>query len=329
MKKILFFLFFINFVIPSHSQFLYDTTFIKKRYDRTILGFYENLYVYSLELKQFKNPNENSTINYKSESRTSIGVSFSRGIIAASISLLNILPDSAAKKGEMKSINYSISLTDKNYFFETAFHWNKGFYDQNSSSYIIGAGQTAPYFQNHSLRIYNANIDYWIFNNYKKFSYNVAYSGMAKQKRSAATTIWYSSLQYNNLKTDSSVVPPAHTPSYDFYNNWHRSWSASIYAGLGGSATLVIFKNFFLNGLFVIAPGYQWRQLTDDSGRNNQSLFIIAGSVRGSLGFTNNHIRVAVVTKLNYINAQNSIFSMSNQISNVDITINYMFEKKK
>lgn len=301
-------LLFLVLLNPLKAQHLYDTTHIKKHYDKSLWSLVNNSMQYRYQLASVETEYlEKGFLDFTQHSWLEYGVSYAKNNQRWYLSLFKIPGVDTAGKGTSDFYHASYSVADKNYLFDFSLSYSKGFYDDNVNNYQSHFDSLNQYISQPGMTHILVNTSYWSFKNYKKFSYNAAYQYVQQQKKSAGSLFYMGELSYQYLKNNDGLIPDYAKTYYSDKKNVLIQNTPALIVGGGITGTLVIKKTLFLNGLLLLRGGancniYSTKEKTFESAylqavygidmRSsigiNTKRFVLAYSTRYVADFSNN-----------------------------------------
>lgn len=286
------------------AQFLYDTLKYVKFYDKPIWSLYQNYYANSFGITQnyAKDSITNTALNINAESFKEIGIAYAKNQYYFTINLFGILNEAANRKPRPKYANGTASFSDRDYLWEGGFNWFSGYYDKNSSNLIRNFNDSVPFYNYGKLRSLNTFINYVHFTNPKSFSYNAAYKGTARQKRSAGSLAFFTTVNYNRLESDSAIIPYTVRNAYREQGQMSKLFNTHLVGGIGYSGTLVLFKSLFINATLMVGPGLQLQQyaLKTQAGFKNRAGLLFYGDGRFAFGLNLKRLVIYSTTHIQF-----------------------------
>lgn len=313
LNKIIILILVSNFNIAS-AQYYFDSNFIKKYYNNSLWSLYQNYSNHSLNISQKYNKDFtlNTALNPVAESMTDVGFVYSNEKQYLAFNLYSIPYRPSNRKPQPKAVNFVIGSIVDNRVSEFGVNWFTGYYDKKSANFVPDFNDSTPYFNYDKLRTTNVFYNYINFTNKRKFSYGAAYRGNAVQRKSASSFVYYASVNYDEMNSDSAFIPNKIRNSYDKFGQMNRLNNAYLSAGVGYSATLIIGKVFFTNLTLMGAPGLQYQNCSFVNESKNHKSFnlLIRGDIRYSMGLNFKHF---------YLVSSSSIALKSYNIEKLDI----------
>ncbi len=322
------------FVITSSvkAQFLFDTLYYKKIYDKTLWSIYVNSVGTNFQLKQtfISDTTLKTPLNISAESLQEFGISYANHKQFVMINLFMALASDANKKPKPRYSNAIYSYADRQFLIDVGYNWFNSYYEKNSSNFIKNFNETTPYYDYKKLRSLNAFINYTSFFNYKKFSYRAAYHGTARQTKSAASLLYFINADYNRLESDSAIIPFYVRNSYDKFGQLNRLFNYRLATGIGASGTLVLLKSFYINATGMVAPALQMQQysLKPTSGFTNKLSVLYIADLRFAIGLNLKQFVISNITLINYQAYKISKVNLSNTLISNRFSIGYRFKTK-
>jgi hypothetical protein len=332
MKKIIQLLLVLSYLNANAQHHLYDTSYYEKFYDKTLWSMYINSVNNVLALKQSFNADTSikTSLDVNAESLQEYGISFANHKQYVMIRLFGLPSSGSKQKPIPKYSNAFYVQSDRNYLLEMGYNWYSNFYEKNSSNFIKNFNDSLPYYKYGKLRSLNTFINYAIFRNYKKFSYRGAYMGTARQKKSAATLLYFFNTNYNRLESDSAIIPYYIRKNYNEFGELYRLYNLHAVAGGGGSATLVAFKSLFINGTVMLGPGLQFQQYSFKpvSGFKTRLGFLFYSDVRLAVGINLKKFVLSNTTLINYKTYNIKKLNLTNTLLSNTFSIGYRFNTR-
>jgi hypothetical protein len=295
---------------PGFSQFLYDTLYYKKLYDRPMFSVYQQVYKYNLIISSKAGE---PVINYQAESLNEIGFSYSKNKFSIGLNLFGSPPADEARKVKTRYYNLGATYCDKNYLKEFYFQWFNGFYDVNTLRFPNQADKKPVYFQNKSMNVINVRYTGTRFKNYQHFSYNAVTRGLHKQRKSSSSFLYASQYAFQHVNS-KSIIPDSLKRFYGSYKGLHGNTNISVLLSGGYTATIVLARSFFINGY-----GYLGLGLADNififSNRpfENFVQFTSNGGTRFSIGYHGKHWYVISSSNFDFNFTRSNRISFSHQ----------------
>ena len=320
--RILFFTAFLFHLHAGNAQYYFDSTYIKKYYNKAVWSLYQNYNNHSLYISQTFNKDNsvNTKLNPIAESLTDVGFIYSNEKQFFAFNLFSFPNQPSTRKPQPKAINFIIGINDDNKVSELGANWFTGYYENNSAYFIPNFYDSTPYYSYDKLKTTQVFYNYINFTNKRKFSYGAAYIGSALQKKSATSFLHYASANYNGMNSDSAFIPSYTRNSYDKFGQMNRLNNVNLAIGVGYSATLVIRKVFFTNLTVMGGPGLQYQNysfMNDRKSRNAVNLSL-QGDIRYSIGLNFKHV---------YIVSSSLISLKSYNISKMSITSGHLMNQ--
>ncbi|MBC8112099.1 MAG: DUF4421 family protein [Verrucomicrobia bacterium] len=315
------------------AQHVYDTTYIKKFQNQSVLSTYSNVFFYNINLRSHAFPDslDKAAIKYQSESLLRFGMAYAKNRFYIRINFISLLTDGISRKGRSCYFNKLLSLSDKNYLLEARVSWFKGFYDRNTENYTPEFTNQTAFLQNASLVNLSFQVRYMQFSNYRTFTYDGAYKTIAKQKKSAFTWLWYTDVFYNQVKTDSLFIPLVLQDIYAEKAYLKGLVNTGFSAGAGLSGTLVVMKTFYINLTAFAGPGLQYQREISASYmlKKERINWVISGGGKMAFGldFDTFFIQNTAGFDFGYFRADK--LDVTHSFANNTITLGYRFKEKE
>lgn len=321
----------LNFNI-GRAQYYFDSTFIKKYYNNSVWSLYQNYNNHSLYISQkFK---KDSTINTKlsatAESLTDVGFIYTNEKLFLAFYLYSVPYKPSVRKPKPRAINFLIGINDDNKVSELGVNWYTGYYENNSANFVPNFNDSSAFYSYDKLKSTNVFYNFINFTNHRKFSYGAVYKGTALQKKSATSFVYYASLNYNGMNSDSAFIPVYLRGSYDKFAQMNRLNNTYLSLGVGYSATLVLRKVFFTNLTLMGGPGIQYQNYSfaDTKRSANKINALMQGDIRYSIGLNFKHFYIissSFISLKSYNMSKMSI--MSGHLMN-QLTFGLRFQRK-
>lgn len=317
----------------SNKTLKYDTNYYRSYEERLVVGLYQSSQNYNLEItqKNFKDTTGKSHINYFADAATVNGLVFSYDKLGFSFSYKTLPMIDSDKKGYTKYRGIGASVGGNKWRLESNFRRYSWFYDLSTSLYDTAYAPEKPYYQNSSMSVMSFKTKFMYFFKYRKFSYRSAYSCNERQLKSALSPVFVANLYFNNTSADTSFIPHFVRPFYGFNADVNGLKTVAYTVGGGVAGTLVIYKRFFLNGMFVLGLESQHSQYHHyNTNVTNRSTYINwAGDFRAALGFNNRNFYI-IANIINDFSTYNSgLFNMAANFKGASFTLGYRFKIKE
>lgn len=180
------------------------------------------------------------------------------------------------RRGTSYFNDYQLNIYSKRFFFDVSFQLYKGFYLNNTYSYLPYQGQQ-NYYQRSDLSALSGGFNiYYVFNN-KKFSYRAPFSFTQSQIKSAGSFIIGTYLSNFSFTADSSVVDDRIQYLFSSFPSLKSGNSFSTGLSFGYAYTFVLKKRWYITTTAVPGLGFnvnsvERENLSVVSGGNNTSL---------------------------------------------------------
>ena len=286
------------------SQRLYDTLYYTKCYDKTLWSLFQNTFSHALTLNQryTKDSIVSSALSMQAESFVEFGISYANSKQFVAINLFTTPNVQSTRKPKPNYVNVYVSDSDRDHLYEVGFNWNRSYYDGNSANFVADFSGSKPYHYYQRFRTLNTYFNYIHFTNYKRFSYNAAYRGTARQKKSASTAMFSGGIHYTRAESDTAFIPYQVRGSYGDYSQLCKLFQLHISGGVGASGTLVLFRSLFVNAFAMVGPVVQIKQydLFNTSGLNTRVGVNFFADGRCAIGLNLKNFMISNVTLINY-----------------------------
>lgn len=331
LKILCFVVFLLNFSIAT-AQYYFDSTYIKKYYNNAVWSLYQNYSNHSLFFSQRYNKDStfSTKLNPIAESLTDVGFSYSNEKLFLYFYLFSFPNQPSPRKSKPRAFNFVIGINDDNKVSELGLNWFTGYYEKNSVNFVPNFNDSTPYYNYDKLVTTKFFYNFINFTNKRKFSYGAVYRGTALQKKSASSFVYYASVNFNNINSDSAFIPSSLRSSYNDFGQMNRLSNAYLTLGIGYSATLVIQKVFFSNLTLMAGPGLQYQNYSfvDSKKAFGKINALMHGDIRFSIGlnFKNFYIISSSMISLNFYD-MNKMSMTSSHLMN-QLTLGLRLKRK-
>lgn len=305
-----------------------DTNYVKYYKDKLIIGLWQSERRFDIHINQKTFPKiDSSEINYIANSNQVSGIAIDYDIIGFAFGYKSV-PGDVAKYGRSDYLDLGLNINARRIRLENSFKRYTGFYDNNSKYY-----DTTQYFKNPSmnLRVIKSKLIYQ-FNN-KKFALGAVYANTKRQVRSKGSWLMVGNFYALNLHSDSSIIPAPQQLKYGYWSGFHKMNVYAFSAGFGGTYTLVLWKNLYLNLLYVFGLERQYRHYYVLPENNHHAYWKTwtAGDYRFSLGYNGRRFfwRTSGIYDLNNYESKNLKFDMKFISGSVDFGYRFNFRAPK
>ncbi len=228
--------------------------------------------------------------------------------------------------GKTKRFDLSTHIYGRKLIFDLSFQWSKGYYLANPSGIIPGWNNGDPYPSRGDLGVTSFGAaGYYVFN-YKKFSYQAAFTFSERQKKSAGSFVLGGGFSWYFIRADSSLTSVKY--QIDMGDMKIHKANLGNYYSVGGYAHNFVVKYFFLSltlglglgvksdKLFIEGTNEKFRQ----AGLNVVSVF------RASVGY-NNDVFYAGLSMFNNSFSLTEVNNIGTSygFSSVNIYVGYRF----
>jgi hypothetical protein len=280
----------------ASAQYYFDSTYIKKYYNNVVWSLYQNYNNHSLYISQKfrRDTTLNTALNPIAESLNDVGLNYSDEKRFFAFHLFSFPNKPSTRKAKPKALNFLIGINNDNKVSELGVNLFTGYYEKESVNYIPKLNDSTTFYSYDKLKTTNIFYNYINFTNKRKFSYGAVYRGSALQKKSATSFVYYASLNYNGLYSDSAFIPNKIRNSYDKFRHMNRLNNAYLSVGAGYSATLVIRKVFFTNLTLMGGPGLQYQNYSFVNSSKSIGVIntLLQGDIRYSIGLNLKHFYI-------------------------------------
>ncbi|PBQ31827.1 hypothetical protein CNR22_08620 [Sphingobacteriaceae bacterium] len=286
MKYPLLFLFFAG-TLAAQKKAAWDTTRYQKFSSNLMVGIFQSYRNFNNEFQQFTIPDSLgiSKHKYVAESNLTTGIEVNYDKFSLGFAVKSTPKQNHNARGNTKTVSANFNFGGNRWMLENSIRYFKGFYDANTANYDTTFKETGNYYYQPDFTNTLFRSKFLYFTNHKRYSFRSAYVCNYRQLKSGATWIFSGNSTYNYLRNDSSFFPAATQAYYGDYGAMNGMKVFAVSLNAGGAASLVIWKAFFINFMFIVGPEQQWRtyNYTDGPSRN-LSYFSLSGDVRGSIG---------------------------------------------
>jgi len=325
-------LLFFMLAITANAQHLYDTTHIKKHYDKSLWSLVNNSMQYRYQLAPAKTEYlEKGFLDFTQQSWLEYGISYAKNNQRWYLSLFKIPGVDTAGKGSGDFYHGSYSVADKNYLFDFKISYGKGFYDENVKNYQSYFDSTNRYLNQPDMTHFMIKTSYWSFKNYKKFSYNAAYQYVQQQKKSAGSLFYMGELSYLYTKNKKGIIPNYAVPYYNDFKKILVQNKPEVIMGGGITGTLVIKEVFFVNGLAMLRSGINYNIYSSKEKAFEKSYLqpVYGAEMRASIGINTEKFVVAYNTKYTADFSNNKDITNGSMFLLGSLYLGYRFNKSE
>ena len=284
----IFFTVILSFVFVFCNGQKLDTNYVKKFNNKFVLGVYQNYNNHSFFISQDfqKDSLYNTNLHAMAESLINTGILFSNGKLYLALNLFGFLSNAPSRKPEPRSLNFAFGLRNNGNLTEFGLNWFRGYYENNSSNFIPNFDKDSSFYSYNGLRSLQLFANHIHIYNKSRFSMNAAYKGGDIQKKSAYSFLHFFHVNYNNLISPDAIIPQAFRGSYERFGEMDKLNNFYLGAGIGGSGTWLITKDFFSNLTLMMGPGLQFQNysITTDKVIRSRVNIMLHTDLRFSLG---------------------------------------------
>lgn len=311
-----------------------DTNYVKNYKDKLIIGLWQSERRFDIHMDQKMFPGTDSTeINYIANSNKVSGISLDYDIIGFAFGYRS-LPGGNKRTGNTDYLDLGLNINTRRLRLENSFRRYTGFYDNNSRNYILPFTDSTNYFQNPSmnLRMVKSKLIY-TFNN-KKFTLGAAYANVRRQVKSKGSWLLIGNFYAMGISSDSSLIPAGLQPKYGVvWDGLNRINVYAFSAGVGGTYTIVFWKNFYFNVLAGFGLERQYRHYYTYPENVHYAYWKTwsAADWRTSLGYNGKRffIRTSAVYDLNNYESEDLKFEMKFISGSFDFGYRFNFKAPK
>lgn len=285
MKYLVLSLFFTG-TLMAQQKIAWDTTKYQKFKSNLIIGIFQSYRNFNNQFQQFDVPDTAgiSKSNYFAESKLVTGIELTYDKFNLALGLTSAPQKNSSGKGNTKTFNFNFNVGGNIWLLENTLRHFKGFYDMNTPAYDSTFKETGNYYYQPNFTNTLVRSKFLYFTNHRKFSIRSGYACNYRQLKTAATWIFSANTNYNYMRNDSSFFPLETRAYYGNYGDMNglKVFGFSLNAGAAG--TLVLWRAFFIEVMFIVGPEQQWRNYHYLDGSSRLSYFSISGDLRGSIG---------------------------------------------
>lgn len=312
----------------SQTKINWDTTKYQKFKSNLIIGVFQTYRNFNNHFQQFNNPDSTgvSNNNYYAESDHVTGIEFTYDKFSISIGLKSTAPD--PKKGYTKTLNFNFNIGGNTWYLENAYRYFQGFYDQNTRNYDSSFVETGRYYIQPKLTNRLVRSKFLYFTNHKKFAIRSGYACNYRQRKTAATWIFSANTNYYDMRNDSSVFPIEARSYYGKHADLKGMSSFGVSLNAGAAATVVFWKAFFFNVMFIVGPEQQWRTYRFPDRYLKLSYISISGDLRGSIGINFKKCYLMWTSQNDFVYYSSSFVNLHNRSLSGSFTFGWRFNSK-
>jgi hypothetical protein len=285
MKYLVLFLLFTGTLI-GQKKFVWDTTKYQKFKSNLIVGIFQSYRNFN---NQFQPPKSVDTTgasknNYYAESNLVTGIEVTYDKFSLAIGLKSTPQKNHSGKGNTNYFNLNFNVGGNIWRLENSMRYFNGFYDLNTPRYDSTFKETGNYYYQPNFTNTLVRSKFMYFTNHKKFSICSGSSCNYRQLRSSFTWIFSGNINYNYMRNDSSFFPLASRHYYGNHGDMNGLKVLGFALNAGAAGTLVLWKAFFVQVMFIVGPDHQWRRYHYLDGSSRLTYFSVSGDLRGSIG---------------------------------------------
>jgi hypothetical protein len=247
-NKMFAFVLLFNLSTRTFAQENWDTTFYVSCKNRLSLGLVVSERSYNIDISA--DTGSATAINFDTEARNAIGFIADFDKLALKL-LFKTKEKLNERKGNTRNSNFFLGIGSNKFLFEGSYRFFKGFYDETSGNYIPQFNDTTPYFKSSGMSANLIKAKIYYFTNHNKFAYKSVYSCGFRQLRSSFSGVLTANFMNERIMSDSSMIPALLQNEYGNSSTIKGLSHTGFGVGAGLTGTLVFFKRFFANLLFV------------------------------------------------------------------------------
>ncbi len=222
-------------------------------------------------------------LNYKPNTSFSAGIGFYIFEVAAELTFAVPIDErSKATYGGSDARDLQMNFLGKS--------WGVDLYHQKYSGFYVPNPAQSPslpdaFIKRPDIELNNTGINVRYVFNKNKFSLKSAYNYSERQVKSAGSVIISGTVNTFRLQADSSVLSQVYAPAISNTSTF-KNFQYTAFSIAPGYAYSLIYKSFFLNGVFSIGPAHYWISYTapDQTTQYNITLNTFA-DIRFALGY--------------------------------------------
>jgi len=281
-----------NLYTGAFAQQNWDTTYYVSCKNRLSFGLMVSERSYNIDISA--DTGTATTINYDTEARNAIG--FIADFDKLSLKILFKTKEKLnERKGNTRNSNFFIGFGSNKFLIEGSYRFFKGFYDETSGNYIPQFNDSTPYYKSSGMSANLIKAKVYFFNNHKRFAYKSVYSCGFRQLCSSYSGVLSANFMNERIIADSSMIPTLLQNEYGNASDIRGIAHTGFGAGAGLTGTLVFFKRFFANLLFVPSLHAQQRNykyLKKEGSSGYYATLLL--HTRLSIGFNNERFFILV-----------------------------------
>jgi len=312
-----------------------DTNYIRKYPERFIITLSQSYRQYDVRFFQTLATDTAGwgAPQMVADANVSNGMSIDFDKISFSFGLNAIPPtaDQLHKKGETTYKTFSFSFSGYRFRFESSYRNYHGFYDLKTPKYDTLFDSTGVYFQDPSMDVRSIRLKTIFVFNKRRFSYNSAYYNTQRQLKSAGSWLVVSNIYGYRIKSDTSLIPKASRPFYDYYGDLNYFNVQGFSVGPGYSFNLVLFKTLYFNATATSGFDFQHRLYNTFSGNYSAKFWKVgtAADVRLAIGINAKRFFTSLTYRVDYNSYVSTGLRIAPSYYAVDFNIGYRFHFKQ
>jgi hypothetical protein len=277
----------------------------------------------SFELENLKGSKE--TLTFKPNNAFTFGLGVYLFELGIEFTFALPVDDKSKKKfGESHAKDFQINALSKRFAFDLYNQKYSGFYMNDSETKIP---RPDPFPQRADITTRNFGLSGFYILNDKKFSIKSAYNFAERQLKSHGSMLIVGALNSFKLQADSSVIPVGYRASFGEGSSFEVLKYTTFSIAPGYSYSLV-YRQFFLNGTFVLGPAHNWIYYKMEDGKEKNDITINTySSVRIALGYNSDHFFAGInfVTQARSVRFEN--IRAANTSSTFRLLLGYRFHE--
>jgi hypothetical protein len=208
--------------------------------------------------------------------------------------------------GKTNYYDYQFYLYLRRFGFDAYWQTYKGFYLDNPKTFDITWRDTLPHPTRGDLSMNNLGLNIFYIHS-PKFSFKATYNQTERQKKSAGTFVFMLAQSYEEVSSDTSLVPSNQRVYYEDIDEMNNSrfYNISIAPGYAYS---FIWKNLFVTPTLFAGAGYQSQDCSFTTGDLNKTTITPKVNLRFGIGYNGRRFLIGVhgVYDMSYMNVLDS-----------------------
>ncbi len=280
-------------------------------------------YALTLEVKP-KDDGDHKT-EYKPNIYGNAGVAFSYLGFGASISTkIPKDPKDSQIYGDSKYFDFQINYYSKSYGIDVSLQEYSGFYANNAVDFNPSWVEGDAYPQRSDLKVSSIGVNFYFIDN-ENLSLRSSFNFSEKQLKSAGSLLLLGSVNINDIKSNSSLIPSIHSQYYGDYAGVKSAGFLTLSCIPGYGYTLVLFDDFFLTGVFALGPGIESQSFETNEGKKESVVVSLKVNVRLSIGYNGENFYSGIMLFLDSVRHSKKEIDIGTSTSSLMIKAGYRF----